>query len=347
MRLLPRSLLVGFCAITFLVSAHAIEFSWANRGTITFDLPSSWDVDGRPVAGGGGYAFKLHPKSGIGVLQIMLANTPADRPVEAAKLTATLEAVVRDQVDGSVEKKFAPQPLPLAQGSGVFVHLTDASLVGQPPQPENLKAMRNAVAALDDHALAIITLQFDDAAGPELGAMMEIVRSLRLQRLVLPVKSPASPPRTSAFEFTIPETKLRLRIADGRLVEDLDRAGTTVENPRYFKLSDRTVSRIVSGWFEPAERYAGLQKFWRGESATLTKNGLSPEGVEFAQVGNWEVVFYHQTVSADARMCHLRAELVRAGTWIDLHLSATGPESLAALRDRLKATLASIEVLEK
>lgn len=345
MRLLPRSFLASLCAttLTFASAARAAEFTWPDRGLITLDTPADWTIENRPIAGGGGYAFKLQPKSGTGSLQITLANTPTDRPVEAAKLAATLEQVVRDYVDGSVEKKFFPQPLPLAQGTGVFVQLTDASLVGQPAQRDNFKMMRNAIDALDAHALAIITLQFDDATGPELPAMMEIVRSFRLQRLDPPGKSSAAT-RTGPFEFTMPEAKLRLRLPDAQLVEDSRGAGA---RPGYFKLSDRAISRIVSGWFEPAARYSGLQQFWRHESAGLTKNGFKPEGVEFTRIGDWEAIFYHQTLSAHTRMCHLRAELVRAGTWIDLHLSATGSEPLTELRERLTSTLSSVEVSEK
>lgn len=190
MRFLPRSLFAGLFIATVTLTVQATEFAWAGRGTITFDLPPGWELNGRQIGGGGAFAFDARPKSDApAVLRITLANTPSDRPLDPAKLATMLEEMVRNYVDGSVEKRFAPQPLPLAQGRGLYVQFTDAALVGHPAQRENLKVMRNAIAALDDHALAIITLQFDDPAAPELSAMMGIVRHMRFQRAAAPQRS--------------------------------------------------------------------------------------------------------------------------------------------------------------
>lgn len=346
MRFSFRFLLAGLTATALAVVVHAADFIWPGHGTISFDVPDSWKMVGNQAAEIG-YAFNAKPKSGASAnLQITLAAQNGQKPTTVDELPTLLLRMVKDYLSGSVEKEFSPQPFPLGQGVGYYAHLTDRSLVGKPPQPGNFKVMRNAIAALDPGALVVITIQFDDPHGTELADMMAMVRSMRFLR-DQSVRQPEPATRTGPFDFTVAESKLRLRIMDTRLVEDAERAGTTIDNPRYFKLSDRGISRIVSGWFEPAESYDGLKKFWRGESTSLTKNGFKPEGVEFTKAGDWDVVYYHQTPSPDSRMCHLRAELVRAGTWIDLHLSATGSEPLAELRERLKATLSSIEIAEK
>ncbi len=341
MRFPLRFFLCALSVVALTSAAHATDFVWPGHGTIHFDVPDSWRLVGKQ-AEEIGYAFNAKPKSGAAAkLQITLAAGKGMKPANPADLPHLLQRVVKDYLAESVEKKFSPEPLPLSQGTGYYVHLTDRSLVGKPARPGNFKAMRNAVAALDPGALVIITIQFDDPNGPELGDMMAMVRSMRFIRDES-VRAPAPVARTGPFEFTVPQSKLLLRITDAQMIED--GAGS---KPNYFQLSDRAVSRILSGWFEPAERYDGLKKFWRGESATLTKNGFKPEGVEFAQIGDWEVIYYHQTLSPETRMCHLRAELARAGTWIDLHFSATGPEPISELRQRLTSLLSAVAIVEK
>jgi len=340
---LPRFLIAALLAFTSAVVGHATDFVWPGHGTIHFDVPDSWKMVGKQAADIG-YSFNAKPKSGAAaLLQITLAAKPDMKPTATTELPLMLQRMVQDYLSGSVEKKFSPEPLPLSQGAGYYVHLTDRSLVGKPPQAGNFKAMRNAVAALDPGALVIITIQFDDADGTELRDMMAMVHSMRFLRdQSARPDEPAA--RTGPFEFTTTKSKLALRINAPRMLESAAGAGS---KPNYFALSDRQVSRIVSGWLEPAQRYAGMKKFWAGEAAALARNGFKPEGVEFAQVGPWEVVYYHQTLAADSRMCHLRAEVTRAGTWIDLHCSATGSEPLAELRQRLTSLLSSIEIIEK
>lgn len=346
MRFLLRFLFVGLCAGPFMDSARATDFVWPGHGTIRFEVPDSWNMVGRQAADVG-YAFNAKPKSGAAAkLQISLLAKEGLKPVEAAELQKMLQRTVQEYLSGSVEKSFSPQPLPLSQGVGFFMHLTDRSLVGKPPRPGDYKAMRNAVAALDPTALVVITIQFDEAQGPELADMMAMVRSMTFDRAAKRGALTATP-RTDRFEFSVPESKLILRIPSANLSADTTRIGGGTNNPRYFKLSDATTSRILSGWFEPAARYDGIKKFWRNESAALAQSGFKPEGVEFAQIGPWEVVHYFQTLSPDVHMCHVRAELSRAGTWIDLHFSATGSEPLAELRQRLTALLSSIEIAEK
>jgi len=335
MRRLLRRLLLGLCALASCAALPAAEFPWPGHGSLALTVPPGWDLTGHSIGGGGAFAFTARPKSGAAAtLQITVAHTPPESPVDPARLTATLEAAVHDYLAGSVEQKFSPQPLPLAQGSGVFVQFTDASLVGQPPQPDNFKVIRTAMIALDDHALALASLQFNDPAAREVGEMMAALASLRYTRT-------APPAAAGPFRFSVAQSRLELRFPE--------KPAFSAEQvrDRYF-LGHSAESRLTaSGWFEPAGRYGGLQKFWRGESAALTKNGFAPQGVEFARQGDWEVIHYHQDLPGDIRMCHLRAELVRAGTWIDLHLSATGAEPLAALRARLTAFLSALVISEK
>lgn len=321
----------------------AAELVWPGQGTVTFDAAASLDVVGRP-AGAAGYALNVKPVGPAAAkLQITIGLTPPEKPVAAGKFTAILNRVLEEAKRGSVEQKVAPQPLPLAQGSGLFAELTDASLVGQPSRPNSSKVLRSGIGALDPHAMLIVTLQFDDPAAPEVADMMKLIGSLRLQRET----KVSAPAKVASFQFTVPESKLRLELAAPGLELETNAAGTANPNPRYFAVQDLTHRVMFTGWFEAAAGYQGLKAFWAKESAMLEKRGFKLEQVEFGQVQDWEVIYYVQPISEKIRMQHLRAELVRDGTWIDLHLSATGEETAAELRQRVLAALALAKISVK
>jgi hypothetical protein len=162
--------------------ARADDFAWPGRGTTRMTVPAGWTVRSKD-AGEVGYALRAEPKAGPPiVVQITLAALPPDRPMRAAEVKASLERSVRPYLAGSVEKAFKPKPLSVSQGSGWVVQLTDASLVGKPPEPGNFKVMRNAVALLGDQLLMIATIQFDDPSRPEVGEAMSLLSSLRFER---------------------------------------------------------------------------------------------------------------------------------------------------------------------
>jgi hypothetical protein len=65
------------------------------------------------------------------------------------------------------------------------------------------------------------------------------------------------------------------------------------------------------------------------------------------KVGPWETVFYEHPFRAGLLSSHVRAHLVQAGTWIDLHVSVTAKESGAKNRAAIESILKSIAVKEK
>ncbi|HSB21092.1 MAG TPA: hypothetical protein VLD85_13870 [Anaeromyxobacteraceae bacterium] len=301
-------------------------------------VPIGWSVRSRGV-GDMGYAFLVQPSGSAVVVQITLAALPPDKPMRADEARTRLEVAVRTFVATSVEKVFDPRPLSLFRGSGWVVQLTDASLVGKPPEPGNFKVMRNALAVLDDHLMMVATVQFDDPSRPEVGEAMALLSTLRVERSNAPPARPAS----GAFEFTVPESRLVVKIPDIGLRRDDPADG----GPRYFKLSRSDPQLILSGWLEPASRYKGLKGFWESESRSPAFAGpLAPARVEMLHVGPWEVVAYDVVVPGGTS-AHLRAERVQAGTWIDLHLSGTSGRPASTLRRELLEALRRVEVVEK
>jgi hypothetical protein len=123
--------------------------------------------------------------------------------------------------------------------------------------------------------------------------------------------------------------------------------GGAANSPRYFAFKDRDLPLFVSGWFEPAQGFAGIQKFWAEEVATWKNKGLpQPQNVAFSKSGGWEAVAYDMPVP-NLTNAHVRAHWVQAGTWIDLHLSLTNRQPAADARALLVAFLGIVNVSEK
>lgn len=168
---------------------QARDFAWSGHGTISFDVPGAWKVQAQP-AEDLRYAFSAHPESGAtAFLQITLVNVPANKPIVVAELPDRLHASLQPYIEQSVEREFRPVPLKSRQGKGWYAELTDASLVGQPPVPDDYKVMRSALVALDRHTLVIATMQFDDPAGDAAGEMLAIVGSLGFAPVAAAVSS--------------------------------------------------------------------------------------------------------------------------------------------------------------
>jgi hypothetical protein len=215
------SMLLRYSAIILaLVSTArgATDFEWPGQGVVSFTVPPKWTLEGVPVSGS---QFELRARvesRNAALMQISLMESASDNPVLADKLVDLLRRSTAAIVDTSVEKRFQPRGMLLAQGQGYWVQFTDASLVGKPPVPGDYKMMRNAMIALDDHAFVVATMQFDNPASDEPAAMLGILSSMRFRREGSTDETSTADP-DAPLEFTVPESKLRLVLA----LEGLDR----------------------------------------------------------------------------------------------------------------------------
>ena len=86
---------------------------------------------------------------------------------------------------------------------------------------------------------------------------------------------------------------------------------------------------IISGWFEPAARFEGVQELWALESSKFEGIPLlAPHGVKFEAIGGWKCVLYSNGAGLAPRL-NINAHWVELETWIELHISApvkTSPE---------------------
>ena len=329
--------------------AAAAEFEWPGKGTLSLDAPPTWAVDGRQI---GKWGFRFHggPKSkSAAALEIIVSTS--DKPIEEDRLVTRLGWWVQLDLKDSVEKKFSPVALRMSQGRGWYAELTDASLVGKAPKKSDVKVKRHAMAALDEHTLVQVTMRFDDPAGPEPAEMLAIVETLRAS---LAHPAPA-PPNPEAIQVNTGKTHHELSGSASRLVlklpkdaigpHDFRDASPEMQNPRYFKFSSNAFGgMMVSGRFEPAALFTGLNNFWGDELAAWKRVRIpAPTSVHFETLNGWELICY-EIPARDAASYHVLAEFVRDGTWLDLHVSITAARPVANLRADIIAFMAGIVV---
>lgn len=148
------------------------------------------------------------------------------------------------------------------------------------------------------------------------------------------------------YQLSVPISRLVMTIPDAKLEQQAKSSGS-MNGPRYFYLSDEGRGLILSGWFEPAQFFKGLENFWTAEMVAWRKQGLSaPINVEMLSVGGWQVVCYDMQIP-DGTNTHVRAHWVQAGTWIDLHISLTGKASDGVSRQAVLNMLKKVGVVER
>lgn len=150
----------------------------------------------------------------------------------------------------------------------------------------------------------------------------------------------------SSYSLTVPVSRLTMVIPKETLEAASTAVGGSTNNPRYFYFEDKTQSLIISGWFEPARAFQGLDRFWESETGAWKQNGLpEAQDVSFTKVGNWDAIIYDQ--QHGLTNSHVRAHWIQAGTWIDIHLSLTSKRTSKESRKLLESILKAITVKEK
>jgi len=71
-----------------------------------------------------------------------------------------------------------------------------------------------------------------------------------------------------AYQVSVPVSQLIMNIPKAGSLKEV-REMTRAHGPRYFHFQDDKQHLIISGWFESAQRYPGMEKFWKGEEEGL------------------------------------------------------------------------------
>lgn len=150
-----------------------------------------------------------------------------------------------------------------------------------------------------------------------------------------------------SIELSVPASRLALTFPRGGLVAVNEPRTGAAASSRYFHLNDEKRGLVVSGWFEPASSYDGFEKFWTGELLAMKKNGIPlREAPDVVKAGAWQAAAYDVELPKGVS-ANVRAELISAGTWIDVHISVTSRGSPSEAREQAVQFLRSMVATEK
>ncbi len=153
------------------------------------------------------------------------------------------------------------------------------------------------------------------------------------------------------YNLIVPAGRVVMGLPRKGLSKGIGRVGGATSSPRYFYFNDYEKGLVISGWFEHAQKFVGLNKFWEGEKDAWKMRGLpDPLDVEINKYGDWDTIAYNMPnsmftpLTPSQKNTHIRAHYVQAGTWIDLHISLTSEKSEVELRKEAFELLDSIKM---
>jgi hypothetical protein len=150
-----------------------------------------------------------------------------------------------------------------------------------------------------------------------------------------------------SIELSVPVSRLTLTFPRGSLTTVSEPLSGATASARYFHFYDQKRGLVVSGWFEPASSYGGFEKFWAGELLAMKKNGVAiREVAQVLEAGAWQAVTYNVDLP-NGISANVRAELISAGTWVDVHISVTSKGPPGEAREQAVQFLRSIVAKEK
>lgn len=330
-------LLCASCALAD--EAGTRSYPLPGHGALQLAVPKSWREEVRQPPGGEPPTLTFRPASGA-AFQIMV--TPIYPPLpgmpmpDLAGVKADMEKAAAEAAPHAVEKRIALRDIRGPHAAGYYFSATDKA-----PAPGEYRLMTQA-EVLAGGVVPVMTVLTSDDSGAVQAQALEMIKSARHRP---PEQGIAITRTEQGYELTVPVSRLVMDVSDS----NLEQGEGAASSPRYFLFRDRARGLVLSGWFEPADSYPGMQAFWKNETAGWKKNGLDdPVDVVFKKVGNWDAIAYDMKLPAPrATDTHQRAEWVQAGTWIDLHLSLTSSLPSAEAREKLQGILKTITVREK
>jgi hypothetical protein len=324
------------------------RFALGEHGSIALDLPPQWRVSTVPLASPPSFNLAIRPDSGDAFLLKVTSfwmDAAAGQGLPPERLEEGVRRAADDALPRAVEKSAPLVPIRGRQTSGYYFSVTDkqssntggdykyltqGTAVSGPAAIAFTLLSRSADPALRERVLRIVADASWSDSQPERAAPSAV--SLRVDDA------------SDDYRLTVPVSRLTLSIPKRGLTKAASKDNAS---PRYFLFEDRAHGVVVSGWFEAAEGFPGLEKFWRDETSGWTRKRLpDPEDVTFTKVGDWDAIVYDQAIPRVTNS-HVRAHWVAAGTWIDVHLSITGDRPRGETRAALLKMLDSFRVEQK
>ena len=328
--------------------AGAVAFGATDRsiplpdhGTLVLAAPDAWKMDVAQPPDRSPPTIRFTQGSGA-AFEVLI--TPIWSPLgvtDAPDLRRVVTNAAKNAEAQSVERSIAVKDLSGTSGQGYYFSATDRA-----PKPGEFKYMTQGMIRTGAVALTF-TFLTNDGQSDVVTAALETLRTARH------AGGAAAPPQSDeaaltvtesadTYRLSVPVSRLEMTIPKGGFSLARVPAGGATASPRYFQLDDGH-GVIVSGWFESAAGYKGIDAFWKGESSALGRGRFAPKNAKLTTVGKWETVFYDVDVP-DITNTHVRAEWAEQGTWIDLHISVTTTEPKDAAREMALRVLNSIQV---
>jgi hypothetical protein len=270
---------------------------------------------------------------------------PAQDPeLSPASLKDRMQRTADQALPRAVEKEARLVELRGKQAAGYYFSLTDKESTSA---PGDYKYMTQG-SFLTGCVLTVFTVLQHDSSRAE----KDLALRMFAEAAYSPTETaePAAPnPEALQIDETarghrlsMPVSRLALTIPKGGFKRATSKAGSAASSPRYFYFTDEARRLQLSGWFESAQGFSGVKKFWEGETAQWRRSNLpEPRNVSFTKIGGWEAILY-DVPDAAGPSSHVRAHWVQGDTWIDLHLS-----TMSGSREGLVALLETLGVSEK
>lgn len=329
------------------------SFSLPKHGTLNLAIPKSWQgrvsqpPDNLPPT-------IVFAPPGAPTYQVLITPIWPAKPAivlpDHAGVRKSVERAVENAKSQAVEKNIPIKEIKGSSAAGYYFSVTDKA-----PKPGEYKYMTQGMIRLGELMITFAAFTNDgykNAADQAITAMQSATNTNGVTSSSIDSPSERSDAiqitqKGGNYILTVPVSRLIMSIPSGGLSQKNNSIGGSTDNLRYFYFNDSTRNLIVSGWFEPAQEFSGVKKFWEDETSTWKKKKLpEPRDVSFRKIGNWDAIVYDMEVPG-ATNSHLRAHWVQSGTWIDVHLSVVSKQSSREARSKIESLLNSIVVSEK
>lgn len=338
---------LSFLLVAWVADAEEREtrsYPLPDHGSIQLKVPKSWQDKVSQPPNRLPPTIVFIPKSGTS-FQILLTPIWAARPgivmPGPTEIKQNVERAADKAKSQSVEKDLPIKELKGGSIVGYYFSATDRA-----PKPGEFKYLTQGMLRLGEFVLTFTVLTNDGAEGVIRDALVMLKEATHVQDQASSTATNADPSKTetiqvneigSDYVLSVPVSRLIMTLPKGGLSQKKSAVGGSTDNPRYFYFEDRALHLIISGWFEPEQRFAGIKKSWADETNAWRQKGLpEPRDVSFVKLGNWDGIVYDIQIP-NGTNSHIRAHWLQAGTWIDIHLSITSNRPSLETRAKLES----------
>jgi hypothetical protein len=334
------SLALGLAMLTAARAAE-IRMPLRGHGTLVFDAPEGWTATAsRDLSRPPTIVFSPSDASRFQVL--LTAGWPASgKPPNASRdqlhraAASRAEALKPQSVEGSVQ---------VADFDGVPVYGSYYTSTDRAPKPGEYTYLVQGMAALDELVMSFTVLSNDGHEAVERAAL-QMIKTVKHDpngppaAIVWPSERVTVTPRGEVIELSVSASKLALQVP----ARVWSPAPIPPAQPRYFDLRDADRKLMLTGWFEPEDRFTSVKDVF--ESNHTDKGPMAAKQVRYASIGPWQTVSYDLTLGSTS-FRHMHAHRVQAGSWIELHLSCSNGQASDEQDKLLTEAVRSVQVVD-